>query len=496
MATEIVELFACERKKLMAGWGAQYLLPTDKYAYRSRGYKKAWQTIEEAESALLAPGWSWEQVRDASGTSVSWEVDSDGSRCDEDGWIYSTNFQTNYEGSAKASPVMFARWRRLFRTQTFTGPDALMVAVRKNQPAAGAGCQNVDLEAATQIGRLILETLSAASLYGDWCFPTFVQLKTQLIDRLVVGKETQKDTLDTVLASFVTLQRGGLTRVAEAFKGSDDGALTARVIEVDKWLPAIEREAYALLAIRNLRPELACSVADANHDCPLRPVLCTNPGCTMRCSAKDLDGHQQSCRYKLFPCDKCGETIPRGELRAHAAAACPMREASCTFSAIGCSAPLNQRGVSTHLEDCTQSHMMMMLQTMMEQQDVIRSLTARVYELETRCASSQEAERTSQALVTGEIAKLDSKLAALEQRSTKEIKKVADGAADDAKKKADAAGSDARKRADAAAASTQKDVTSLRTDVGGLKASVAELMAMQKELAQLKTSVAPLLPNR
>lgn len=494
MATMDVELFECERYRPMLGWSSDYLLPTDKNAYRVRACKKTWRSISEAESALLAPGWSWEESRDVGGKVVGWEVDADGKRTDTEGWIYGANFSSNFEGSAKGAIQMFTRWRRLVRTQTFAGPEVLTRAVSTDviRDVDAFVCPNVDLEGALHIGRLLLEALAAASLYGEVSAPALVQLKLQLVQRFVAKKGGQRESLEAALAGFVSTQRGVATRVAEAFKGVDDSALVARIADTEKGFSAIEQEAFAVLAIRHLRPELTCPSTDPNHVCALQAVLCQHVGCKVRCSAQAVEAHDSSCLFKLLPCEKCGEHIPRAQLRVHSTVACPLREASCTFGAIGCQAPLNHRDVAEHLERCTQSHLMLLLQTVLEQQDVIRSLSARVYELESRTAASENADRAAQTLLTGQIVGLESKLVALEKQSGKDLKKVADSAADDAKKKADSAAQDARKHADKAVASTQKDLNSLRTEVGVVKASLSELKNMPAELAGLKTSVAGL----
>merc|ERR1712137_390522 len=86
--------------------------------------------------------------------------------------------------------------------------------------------------------------------------------------------------------------------------------------------------------------------------------------------------------FKPIACEKCGEMIPRRELHGHLAAACPMREATCNFRCIGCDVSLTQRDVQSHLEDCSQSHILLLLEKVMEQQTAIRSLTSKVNELE------------------------------------------------------------------------------------------------------------------
>ncbi|CAE8701727.1 unnamed protein product [Polarella glacialis] len=126
------------------------------------------------------------------------------------------------------------------------------------------------------------------------------------------------------------------------------------------------------------------------HDCRFRPTRCPNVGCGERASVQSLSIHDECCKFKLLSCQKCSEIIRRSEMPAHAAAACPEREACCAFAAIGCPTALTQREVPTHLDECYNSHMLLMLQVVVQQQETIDRLGSRVGQLEGLLLASEE----------------------------------------------------------------------------------------------------------
>eukprot|EP00930_Biecheleria_cincta_P027341 TRINITY_DN19214_c0_g1_i1.p1 TRINITY_DN19214_c0_g1~~TRINITY_DN19214_c0_g1_i1.p1 ORF type:complete len:500 (+),score=115.84 TRINITY_DN19214_c0_g1_i1:45-1544(+) len=476
MATQEVELFACERYRPLAGWSASYLLPTDQHAYRARGKKGGWSSLVEAESALLAPGWAWEELRtDGNGEAMAWTVEPGGLACDSAGWAYGVNFTSSYEGAPKKGIQMFTRWRRLVRTQTFSGLSALLAAAQES-PAATAGCLNVDLEHAEQVGRLLHEALAAASLYTDGSFPSVVKLKRQLLERLAHKKgDKEKDkekvtNLEALLEGFVSAQRGVMTRFAELFESENSEAARARISELEARFPAPEREAFATIGVRRFRPDAACAAGAEEHDCPFRPASCPHEGCSERFSAYSLEAHSDACAWKVVPCEKCGEMLPRGKQQTHAAAACPLREACCQFKAIGCDAALSHQDVAAHLDECTQAHLLLVLRKSLEQQELIRTLSARVRQLETS-QQAAEAARQAQLGLALKVADLETKFVGLEKRLEKDLGK----AADDAKKRSDTACADAKKWADGSTAALRKEIAGLRSELGSTKATVAEL---------------------
>mmetsp|Transcript_124491 Transcript_124491/g.346546 ORF Transcript_124491/g.346546 Transcript_124491/m.346546 type:complete len:478 (-) Transcript_124491:113-1546(-) len=462
-----VELFECERYRMLAGWSSEYLLPTDRQAYRVRGSKTSWRTLPEAEAALLSPGWVWEGASLAAGGPPQWRVDPSGQQADADGWSYATNFNAAYEGSSKGGLQSFVRWRRLTRGAAFSGLPDLETAAAGRPPLAQAwpahgGCPNVDLEGAAQLGRQLAEALAAASLHGDWCAPAVAKLKWQLLEELLTS---QKKSLEAALSAFVASHKTVATRMAEAFRAGDDGAAATRAAEVEAQFPAAEREAFATLAIRRFRRELACPESQ-EHECRFAAVRCPNGGCGQRCSLRGLESHDRACQFKLVACEKCSEQVPRGQLQAHLSATCPLRQATCAFRAIGCGSELSQRELPGHLQESMQAHTALLLKALLEQQELVHSLTARVAQLEEHAGLQERVQGGAQAAVAGQVAALEAKVAALEKKSERELKKVSD-----------AATSEAKRRADAAAKIAKGDLDPVRKELATLKASVTQLQS-------------------
>merc|ERR1711957_911812 len=151
-----------------------------------------------------------------------------------------------------------------------------------------------------------------------------------------------------------------------------------------------------------------------------------------------------------------------------------LREATCIFKSIGCTAEVTHQSLAPHLEDCTQSHLMLMLNTVVEQQDVIKSLCGRVYDLESRAkaleswsvASARVEERvtvTEQSM--GKLAELDKKITHVEKRTIEDTKRVFAGASAEAKRCADAAAGDAKKRSESAVASVRSELVETKKHV-------------------------------
>jgi len=475
MATLDIELFWCERYRPLAGWSPEYLLPTDQHAFRARGKKGGWPALEAAETAMLAPGWAWEEVRGSKGEllETQWEVEPAGQAADADGWSYGVNFNSSYEGSSKQSIQMFCRWQRRERTQTFASLEKLIEFADRYMCAEVrtlfGGCLNCDMTFAEPMGRLMLESLASASLYSEWSLAALVKLKQKMLQMLVGKVGSKVDSIEKLLAEFVDSQKGVTKRFAELFKGSPEDALRDRMIEVESHCPQLERDALAVIALKRFRPGDCCQAGSGEHECLFKPVKCPNRGCSKCVAARSLDEHIQSCHYTPAICEKCGEEIPRGEMKAHRASACPLRESSCHFCAVGCSAELAHRDLPKHLEDCTQAHVLLLLQTVLKQQEVMDSLSNRVNQLE-KLKSDTEAVQRNQVEMALKISTLEKDLAALDKREAQDVAK----AAEDAKKKAEAVKSEANKSAESGLSTLRTDLGKISKDLGVLKASAAE----------------------
>jgi len=469
MAVIDVEVFECERYRVMGGWSKDYLMPTESSAYRMRNCKKSWKNLAEVDDALLGPGWTWERVAGGDG----WQL-SPLPSTDADGWSYGVGFSSSFEGAPKGGVHCFARWRRMIRSQAFAGDTALLQAV--SGPAAN-GCKQVDLDAVGELSQRLLDTLAAGSVYqGEAPLHKVTKLKWGLAESLFGNKCAAN--LDAALKSFIDAQRSRTTRVQEAFGGSavDNAVAAARREQIDAEFIAEERESFATLAIRKYQPEISCSdTSGGEHNCRYRPVLCSYAGCGSQVSSHALQSHQEHCRFMPLPCEKCGEAIPRGEHRMHSSVACPLREAKCTFACIGCDVPLVQQALVKHLDDCQQSHVLMLLCAL---QDVIKTLTARVAQLESRSESFQT--------YTGQVVEgLGNRTQALEQES-KALPATIDGkvaavsklAAEERKKSYTAAVEEARKNSEKMSRKVEEKVGTVQTEVAGIQSQLKNMQAL------------------
>lgn len=446
MGTTEVELFACERYRVLAGWSASYLLPTDRGAFRVRGSKTSWSKLQEAEKALLGPGWQWEDLHDGEANAVRWQV-APLDCADSEGWTYGTQFASSFEGSAAAGRASIARWQRLVRSQVFVGGVHFLRAVGAPVPV----CLNVDLEVAAAAGRLILEGLAAASMRSSWSAPALVSLKQKLLSFLLkqpAGCGSLVRTVQGAIKDFVSAQGGVMAQMADALKGTDETGLTQRIAEVEACFPQLERDSYAAIALRRLCPDCCCSSAQEQHDCRHAPVTCPHVGCTERISAYAVASHDAACKFKLVECPRCKEQVRRGELQAHRKSACPEREAVCAFASVGCTAAIVHREAEAHLEECAQAHLLLTLQALEEEREAGRQLAARVVDLERKAAVSEVALASLGALQV-QMVQLAARLEATEKKLAQE------------EKKSEAAA----KRADSAVAALQKDLGTARGDV-------------------------------
>jgi hypothetical protein len=320
------------------------------------------------------------------------------------------------------------------------------------------------------VGRLLVEGLAAASLKGEWSTPALVKLKQKLLewlrDQPTLGPAGKGKGMQSVVADFVKAQGGMLSRVGGAFKGEpDQAALTTRAAEVEECFPSAEREAYAALAMRRFCPGQACQATSEEHPCEFRPVLCPHSGCNARLSARSQAAHEETCRFKVIACEACGEMICRGEMPKHLASACPERSTDCAFSCVGCAAPLTQRRLPTHLDDCTQSHLLLLLQAFQAERESNKALRARLEELE-RNTAAQEVERAANlTALAGTVTAIRTHLEGVEKKLAQTAQEA--------------------KKADSAAASAQ---SSLQKDVTGLRADLKKLDSVLKDQGRLSSS--------
>ena len=72
-------------------------------------------------------------------------------------------------------------------------------------------------------------------------------------------------------------------------------------------------------------------------NCEYMPHQCTNTGCNIHISKKWISLHDETCAYKLIPCQRlCGESVARRMLITHMNTSCELKPVVCPFKDIGC----------------------------------------------------------------------------------------------------------------------------------------------------------------
>lgn len=176
----------------------------------------------------------------------------------------------------------------------------------------------------------------------------------------------------------------------------DPKDVATRQAELEAYFPLVEREVLAAFAMRRLCADLTCRAVDGtdpNHECVFKQMICPNRGCVERLSRRTAEAHDKVCIFKRIACERCGEEVLRKEMQAHLSHACPDRPIKCCFDAIGCHRQLTFRTMEKHLEECTQSHLMMLMQTIQEQQSQINELIQEVKVDKETFARARESDR-------------------------------------------------------------------------------------------------------
>ena len=162
-----------------------------------------------------------------------------------------------------------------------------------------------------------------------------------------------------------------------------------------------------------------CNVVNCGSSCEFAHQMCPNRRCDVRYSVRDHDMHQAECGYAVVECPRaCGDPgVLRKELHSHMESSCPHRPAGCPFNELGCMASLMAVKVPHHLEECATAHLMQLLNRVVEQQSVIKTLHKDARD------AKLLAEHTSEALVAAlvEIGALKSAAEKNVQKPSKEV---------------------------------------------------------------------------
>ena len=86
----------------------------DRFAYTTKDGVDGWNTVDEAENALLSAGWYWVETS-------SWQPEVHSIQTDSQGWIYAVNFGFIDDGVPDMSMIHFVRRRKLRRERHFNG---------------------------------------------------------------------------------------------------------------------------------------------------------------------------------------------------------------------------------------------------------------------------------------------------------------------------------------------------------------------------------------
>jgi len=109
-----------------------------------------------------------------------------------------------------------------------------------------------------------------------------------------------------------------------------------------------------------------------------------------------LEEHDNQCPYKIMQC-KCGDRFPRHQLDIHNAQACKFRDVDCPFKNIGCDKVIKACDLQSHIVEDASAHLLLAVNRMLEHQNVIKNLNARVKSLE---AENKEMKQTLEDHVT------------------------------------------------------------------------------------------------
>lgn len=104
--TRLVEIWENQRYQVGVGFNKEGLLPTDRFNFSDVNGTKHWNTMEEATSGLLTPGWTWTP-------DSQWLVDSvRGNPRDGPGWSYAIDFVNDEENYSKDMNTLLHYVRR------------------------------------------------------------------------------------------------------------------------------------------------------------------------------------------------------------------------------------------------------------------------------------------------------------------------------------------------------------------------------------------------
>lgn len=303
----------------------------------------------------------------------------------------------------------------------------------------------------------ILDALCLATLYVSRTSLTDAQvlpLKAALIDTLALGTnrpDGDKEHASNLninkvkirLTAFPEVSVGKPQLVQLVQPGYDDslqeGMSRRRQLISNNYLSYEERTVLARLVIKDVdryRFQMHCDSCSCREGdrCEYTLMTCPNDNCTAIYSRKYRDEHDEVCGYRRVPCPSgCGAAVARMDLHKHVRDECPMREAACPLSVVGCTACVRAGDISRHLSEGADAHFVLVANRMMEYQQLFRRMDGRIKELEERNAMLENVLRETAAKLqskddaksaAGDVKKLDKRIGALETKCKTEFRKI------------------------------------------------------------------------
>eukprot|EP01041_Mallomonas_annulata_P003979 gene3979-7930_t len=392
------ELFENERFSPMSGWSSKGLLMTDRKAFSTRDGSISWSTLEQAEDGLMSYGWEWDK-------DSNWVVDTNFPGTDGEGWSYDVNFGTFESASATKGMMHFVRRRRRTRNLHFVASRFFT-----------GTCDHIDLAERDRIAEKLLQVVSAvSSRQGAHATEVGVnKLKNKLLEVLNLNPNSERmpifnfhARIDSFAETTNSMWRQASTSMSNAFTHNDrTETLSNHTAEISSlYFQSDERLELATILIRkhDTNNEFHCNKNNCGTSCLFSPTKCLNEGCSEVVSLKWATAHDDKCPHKIVSCKReCGDTFPRRLMDTHLINSCPLRPVFCPFNEMGCNVTeLTHKALPDHMDCCTQSHLLLVLNRITEHQNVIVNLKQKTENLEMITAAN-----------TSNIAGLDAALAA------------------------------------------------------------------------------------
>lgn len=496
LLVKTVVLYENERFQLSSfGWSKNGLLPTDRRHISTRNGKQGWSSLEEADAAMISHGWTWTQNEwdiqlDDSlphqsfysvGGSTDLNTNKNGiqeaskAKIDSEGWTYATNFSSiDTNGAAVKAMTHFVRRRRRTRQQSYIGPSI-----------ANATCDHCDSQKVKDLSDSLLEVLAQTSLYenpGDYSEVETNRLKNKLHDLLgisthsktVQDMESAQKCIDKFFISVIN-SKSAWSKLS-SIVGADylPEKLPERALQVSNLsFPPEERVQLACMIIRKYDSSFSfhCSQRQCGEACSFALMSCPNLGCSEMMSAKYIGDHLEVCPYTRQHCERnCGAVVARKEMSYHLKADCELRPAICPYASLGCKEEqLSVRSLTAHLKDADaiNSHLLLSLTRLEEQQGVIVKLHKKVKALESTVEDQALSISALQGGATAAMVAIKKTEQDVERTSHQEVK--------DLEKKLDSSNKAFEKKVD----SLSKTIRTLEKENSAQKAQLANLK--QKE---------------